>query len=127
MVISTDLRGVTMEQSKETDIGIITPKGIWFEGMIFSCSLAIKERWYQISEHIGGWPVAIRYSAELPNEIYIRLHDGSYTKCSRIDHINLESSTVAEYYIELQRLAALRKASLKSKRLKNREDIHIDE
>lgn len=77
MVVSTDIRGVTMEQSKEMDVGIITPKGIWYEGLIFSCSLAIKERWYQISEQIGGWPVAVRYSAEKPNELYIRLEDGS--------------------------------------------------
>ncbi|NRF95821.1 hypothetical protein HQN89_33970 [Paenibacillus frigoriresistens] len=103
-----------MEMKKEKDIGVVTPNGIWFEGMIYSCSLAIKHQWFKISERIGGWPISVEYDKAEPNEIYIKNDEGELIRCFRIDHIQVEATTLGAYQLELRRLIAL-KHELRSK------------
>lgn len=96
-----------MESKK--DIGIVTPIGIWFDSKIYSCSLAVRQQWFKLAEHIGGWPVPLQYQEGQTDQIHVLLKDGIAVKCIRIDHIPVNSSERDAYYLEFQRLVAIRK------------------
>lgn len=91
------------------DVGIVTSNGIWFDGKVYSCSLAVRQQWFKQAERIGGWPVYVRSNKDLKDQIEVELQDGSCVTCIRIDHIPVNTSKRESYYLEFQRLAALRK------------------
>lgn len=98
------------------DIGIVTPGGIWFDGKIYSCSLAIRQQWFKLAEHIGGWPVSVQYQDIITDQIHALLQDGTAVKCIRIDHIPLITAEVEAYYLDFQRLVSIRKERKMGKR-----------
>ncbi|THF72732.1 hypothetical protein [Cohnella fermenti] len=98
--------------NEELDVGIVTPSGIWYDGKIYSCSLAVRQQWFKHAEFVGGWPVTVRYIEEKngTDNIQVILQDGSAVVCIRTDHIPpVNASKLESYYVEFQRLAALRK------------------
>lgn len=98
-----------MEDNANVDIGIVTPNGIWFKGKIYSCSLAVRQQWFILSEQIGGWPVAVKQQENTCDQIHIYLQDGTTVECSQIDHLPNDSARLMSYYMEFQRLVKLRK------------------
>lgn len=83
--------------------------GIWFDGKIYSCSLAVRQQWFKLAEQIGGWPIALQYQECLTDQIYVQLKEGAPVKCIRIDHIPVNTCERKAYYLEFQRLVAIRK------------------
>lgn len=109
-----------------TDIGIVTPNGIWFKDKIYSCSLAVRQQWFVLSQQIGGWPVAVKHQDNTFEHIHIFLQDGTTVECVQIHHLPYDSTRHMSYYIEFQRLARLRK-ELSEKKISNEiipEDKH---
>ncbi|MBB3111776.1 hypothetical protein FHS18_003844 [Paenibacillus phyllosphaerae] len=106
------------------EIGIVTSNGIWFEGKIYSCSLALRQQWYKHAEYIGGWPVSVR---RLENDrVEVILQDSTTVVCIRVDHIPVDQVTLNSYYVEFQRLAALRKQLQAEKDTDTGGNLHSD-
>lgn len=103
--------------NEKTELGFITANGIWVNGCIYTCSLAVKQQWTKQVEQIGWWPVFIQFKGEMSDQIHLLLQDGSTELCTRIDSRLMSSKNLESYYIEFQRLMKLRKQrqSLKHK------------
>ncbi|MFC4765888.1 hypothetical protein [Effusibacillus consociatus] len=92
---------------EKSGIGIVTQNGIWFDGSLYSCSLAIHEKWFERAHQVGGWPVAVKSQDE--EQIVIIIEDGLKINCYRIEFLPCDLKKVRAYYSEFQRLMALRK------------------
>ncbi|MCL6606124.1 MAG: Mu transposase C-terminal domain-containing protein [Paenibacillus sp.] len=57
---------------KKYSIGIakVTSKGINFRGIHYSNTQAIKERWFEIVEWTGDWPIAVIFNPKNLSRIY---------------------------------------------------------
>jgi len=107
MVISPNTLGCYQVKEK-SGIGIVTQNGIWFDGSLYSCSLAIHEKWFERARQVGGWPVAVK-SQDNEDQIVIIHEDGLKINCYPIEFLPCDSKKVRAYYSEFQRLMTLRK------------------
>lgn len=77
--------------------GIVTAKGIQFEGVYYSCSLALKEHWFSRARIHGSWKVNIQYNPLDMSSIYIRIDRFQYEKCSLIEQFEMyRNSTLGD-------------------------------
>lgn len=96
------------------DMGIVTQNGIWFRGNIYSCSLAIHEKWFERAREIGGWPVAVK-SCDTEGQMQVILDHETTVKCFQIEFFFRDSRELMAYYLEFQKLIGLRKELLERK------------
>lgn len=92
---------------EKLDMGIVTQNGIWFRGNIYSCSLAIHEKWFERAREIGGWPVAVK-SCDTEGQMQVILDHETTVKCFQIEIFSRDSR-------EFQKLIGLRKELLERK------------
>lgn len=70
-----------------TDKATITPKGIRFKGMLYSCKTAIKESWFIVARNKRSWKVDISYDPRNVNNIYIHTqNENLFELCSLLEH-----------------------------------------
>ncbi|MGG1940422.1 Mu transposase C-terminal domain-containing protein [Paenibacillus polymyxa] len=58
----------------------VTPKGIRFNGMLYSCEIALKEKWF-VRARKGTFKVDISYDPRCVTQIYLRLGRNEYDVC----------------------------------------------
>lgn len=64
----------------------VTHHGIHFQGLFYSCNLAIQEQWFVRARERGSWKIPVAYDPRSLSEIYLRLHDGQKLEiCQLID------------------------------------------
>src|SRR5690606_35093451 len=52
----------------------VTAKGIFLNGLYYSCSTAVKESWFSTARQQGTWKIDVHYHPQNVSQIYIR-HD----------------------------------------------------
>lgn len=105
------------------DVGIVTQNGIWFRGNLYSCSLAIHEKWFERARQIGDWPLAVKYN-DAEDQMHVVLENGTTVNCCQIEFSLRDSEKLMAYYLEIQKLMGLRKELLERK--SNEEDFFSD-
>jgi putative transposase len=64
----------------------VTRRGIIFEGMRYSCKLAMEEQWFVKAGETGSWPISVAYDPRKTDLVYIRLDSGQRLEpCSLLD------------------------------------------
>lgn len=65
----------------------VTPKGIKFKDMLYSCELAVKESWYVNARVHKSWKVDISYDTRNMDNIYLHTKgDYLFEMCSLLEH-----------------------------------------
>ncbi|MGG1689416.1 Mu transposase C-terminal domain-containing protein [Heyndrickxia ginsengihumi] len=64
----------------------VTARGILFEGLFYSSTLAIKEGWFSKARIQGNWKINIHYDPQSMEKIYIRIDRYKYDVCTLVDH-----------------------------------------
>ncbi|MEA5497542.1 Mu transposase C-terminal domain-containing protein [Limnoraphis robusta Tam1] len=54
----------------------VTYRGIRFEGLFYSCDLALKEQWFVRARERGTWKISVAYDPRKLDTLYLRLEDG---------------------------------------------------
>ncbi|WP_033827211.1 Mu transposase C-terminal domain-containing protein [Bacillus andreraoultii] len=84
------LRTVSMEFIRSnvypSTEGLVTPRGILFEGLLYSSTLAMKEGWFSKARIQGNWKVRIHYDPQSMEKIYIRINRNKYDVCTLVEH-----------------------------------------
>ena len=71
------------------DEATITPRGIRFKGMHYSCQKALEEQWFQKVRRYGNKKVKVSYDPRRLNQIFIVSDDGkSYETCELLPREN---------------------------------------
>jgi hypothetical protein len=63
----------------------VTPGGIRFQGMYYSCPTALKEKWFVHARTHGTWKVAVAYDPRNVSQIFLRLGRTSYDVCNLLE------------------------------------------
>lgn len=81
----------------------ITAKGILLNGLYYSCSTAVKERWFSNARQQGNWKVDVHYDPQRVSHIYIRYDRKNYEICSLINQYEMYRSARMEEVINLKK------------------------
>ncbi|MUG92905.1 DDE-type integrase/transposase/recombinase [Scytonema sp. UIC 10036] len=64
----------------------VTPKGINYQGLFYTCELALREQWFVKARAEGRWKIPIAYEPRRLDTIYLRLNGGKcLVSCHLID------------------------------------------
>ena len=76
---------------------LITPNGIKFKNMFYTCDLANQEGWFEKTGRQGSWNVNITFDPRDMSVVYLRSNDGKfYHKCTLIDKSKYYGLSLAE-------------------------------
>jgi hypothetical protein len=94
------------------DIAFVTPHGICFQQVFYTCSRAIREKWFERALKEGGWSLSIRYTPTDLKSIYIRNEFEDYEECRLVVKESLQGLNI-ETYLQSVQLMKLAKEILK--------------
>lgn len=77
---SDSIRSIVYPQDK----ALVTPKGIKFKNLYYSCEIAVKEHWFSTARINGNWEVTISFNEQNMDYIYLRMNHRSFEKCHLI-------------------------------------------
>lgn len=80
----------------------VTPKGIYFGGLYYTCSKAVKERWFSKARIQGNWKLDVSYDPQSVATIYIRIDRQNYEVCSLIEQYQMYRNAKAEELVNLK-------------------------
>lgn len=96
--------------SLNKDKGFITSDGIKFRNKNYTCSLAIKEQWFEKAWIYGPTHVDVYFDSEDYTEIVLLMNVG-FVHCTSIDNITWPNKD--EYYRTFQQLRQTRSRNKK--------------
>ncbi|NRG44283.1 DDE-type integrase/transposase/recombinase [Bacillus sp. CRN 9] len=67
----------------------ITPKGIKFGSLFYTCSMALKERWFSKARIQGSWDMGVHFDPQDVSNIYIRIDRHNYEVCTLIEQYEM--------------------------------------
>ena len=110
--------------SEDADVSV-TPKGISFKKMYYTCATAEQENWFSKAREKGSWKINIKHNPQDPSTIYWSNRFGDYERCRRTnDSASLYPGlTLEEINFEIQKVRATHKR-LEGMQLQN--DIDYD-
>lgn len=63
----------------------VTYRGIrCFQGLLYSCDLALREQWFVRARERGSWKIDVAYDPRKLDEIYLRLDSGRRLECCQL-------------------------------------------
>ncbi|AIF42186.1 Mu transposase C-terminal domain-containing protein [Virgibacillus sp. SK37] len=80
----------------------VTPKGIHFGGLYYTCSKAVNERWFSKARIQGNWKLDVSYDPQSVANIYIRIDRQNYEVCSLIEQYEMYRNAKMEEVISLK-------------------------
>ncbi len=80
----------------------VTPRGIRFGNLYYTCAKAVKERWFSKARIQGSWKLDISYDPQGVAKIYIRIDRQNYEACSLIEQYEMYRNAKAEELVILQ-------------------------
>ncbi|WP_371069660.1 Mu transposase C-terminal domain-containing protein [Sediminibacillus sp. JSM 1682029] len=80
----------------------ITPKGINFGGLYYTCTKALKERWFSKARIQGSWSMGVHYDPQDLSNIYIRIDRLNYEVCSLIEQYEMYRGAKMEEVVSLK-------------------------
>lgn len=75
---------VLLQQGKAT----VTPKGIRFDDLYYTCENAVSERWMERARIEGTYTIDIRFNPFSCKNIYIKDSEGKYISCPLVDSLH---------------------------------------
>lgn len=80
----------------------VTAKGILLDGLYYSCSTAVKERWFSTARQRGTWKINVHYDPQNLSQIYLRHDRRNYEVCTLLDQYEMYRSARIEEIIDLR-------------------------
>ncbi|MCU6709740.1 hypothetical protein M6D81_13640 [Paenibacillus sp. J5C_2022] len=100
-----------------TGMATITPKGIRFRNLYYSCPRAISERWFEIAKISGGWNIKILYNPVNFKLIFLETkNEDEMERCDLIEHHMYQNSKLEKYFLSIQKLKRKRRQYQKSEK-----------
>lgn len=97
----------------------VSPKGIKWNGMLFSCETALKEKWF-VRARKGTFKADISYDPRCVNQIYLRLGRNEYDVCYLLDSQSRYKDKTADDVQFLLAMEQQEKAGFKGQELGQR-------
>lgn len=108
------LLGWCSELALQMKKAFITTSGIEVEGNVYTCSLAVKEQWFNKVMDTGPIEVDFFLDPENQNEGVLSLSVG-YEFCLRVEHTNISREVQVEYFEQLEKMKKAFNRKMKNK------------
>lgn len=93
------------------DQAAVTPKGIRFKGMYYSCERALSEQWFEKARVYGQWTIPVSFDPRSTDVIYLCPRDGRVIEpCQLLKTQELYKGRRLEEVLELQELERMQHA-----------------
>lgn len=94
---------------------IVTPRGIHFQNIYYSCPTAIKGRWFELAWVNGSWEISILYDPESTLETILidGPPNGEREVCNSIRKEDLSGQKLERYFSSIQQLKKRRRKRVK--------------
>lgn len=104
-----------------TGIATVTPKGVRFRNLYYSCPRAISERWFENAKISGGWDIKILYNPVNFKLIFLEEENEEEDPeiCYLIEYHMYQNSKLEKYFRSIQKLKRIRKQYQKSRLSQN--------
>lgn len=113
---------VSAHKNLKVSYATVTPKGILFLGIRFSCIRAIREQWFEKAMIEKGWRIKVYYYQDNASHIFIlNPEEETLDVCNSIKTSDFQGSKLERYFKSIQLLKSLRKKS-KSRAIKRRKE-----
>lgn len=96
------------------DFASVTPLGILYQNVYYTCSRAIRERWFEIALDNGGWDIRIMYLPADMKLIYVITEFEEVEECRVVVRELFFQSFELETYLQSVQLMKLAKLILKN-------------
>lgn len=80
-VKSCDILRLNLLPSEQASV---TYRGIRFQGLLYSCDLALREQWFVRARERGSWKLNVAYDPRSLTNIYLRLNGGQRLECCQL-------------------------------------------
>ncbi|MBB2482491.1 DDE-type integrase/transposase/recombinase [Bacillus sp. APMAM] len=80
----------------------VTAKGIFLDGLYYSCPTAIKERWFSNARQRGTWKINVHYDPQSMSQIYLRHDRRNYEICTLLNQYEMYRYARIEEIIDLR-------------------------
>lgn len=116
MIDSLERRVLNMDKLTPIDLKVsyakVTPKGILFLGVRFSCIRAIREQWFEKAMIEKGWRIKVYYYEDNASKLFIlNKEEESVDVCNSIKTSTFSGSKLERYFQSIQSLKSLRMQS----------------
>lgn len=110
------------------NIATITFRGICFQGMYYSCNLAIKEQWFVKAKQSGSWTHVVSYDPRKVDIIYLHAGKGTLEPCQLLPREERYKDLRLEEVLDYQKTQKLKSARHKSNKNQSMAELnaHID-
>ncbi|MDP1511876.1 hypothetical protein Q8I65_16910 [Paenibacillus ottowii] len=92
---------------KMYDFASVTPLGIRYQQLYYTCSKAIRERWFELAQRDGAWNIRIQYTPNDLNIIYLEADSKELEECRIVVRESLQGLNLEDYVqsVQLMKLA----------------------
>lgn len=90
-------------------VAIITPKGISFQNVYYTCPRAIRERWFEFAKINGVRRVGILYNPVNSKLIFVVDNEEGFEVCNLIEKHMYKGSKLEKYFRSIEKLKKMRK------------------
>ncbi|MGM0881382.1 MAG: hypothetical protein ACQEXQ_10125 [Bacillota bacterium] len=92
------------------DFALVTSRGIRFQYVYYSCSMAIREQWFEYARRYGSWKVKIYFNPQNTSVIYLENEGEFEEKALPIQNDMFKGSKLEKYFSSIQYLKRERKS-----------------
>lgn len=86
----------------------VTWKGIYFKGIYYTCSQAIRKQWFEIARVEGSTTINVYYSPSNSKIIYLVADEGGLERCNVVFTDKYKGSKLEKYFQSIHRLKSKR-------------------
>ncbi|MGP0580111.1 hypothetical protein ACTP13_24335 [Paenibacillus peoriae] len=97
---------------KMYDFASVTPLGIQYQHLYYTCSKAIRDRWFEIAQRDEGGNIRIQYTPTDLKHIYLETDSEEFEECRIVVRESLQGLNI-ETYLQSVQLMKLAKEILK--------------
>lgn len=83
------------------DFAVVTPYGVFYQDIYYSCSRAIREKWFEVARN-KIWNIRIKYIPSDMKVIYIQTACEEFEECRVIVHELFEGFELETYLQSIQ-------------------------
>lgn len=98
------LKTMTLDQIRSNVYPVtqatVSAKGILLNGLYYSCTTALQERWFSTARQKGTWKIDVHYDPQSMAHIYIRHDRNNFETCSLLDQFDMYRSAWLEEVID---------------------------
>lgn len=97
----------------------VTPRGILFNGNLYSCKMALKSQWFELATYLGEWNISICYEHTSAGMVFLIIDDNQLAEVYSLNNTFEITEEEKQRYQSNLRLLKEKRSSFHSYKVKS--------